>query len=324
MGSDALLGEVVSMWRLTGTAIAIVVSGMVAFSQAPADGIPAQIRNLNALEGIEISGSWNSAAFTEGGGPGGANDRRTFDFLGIPLNDAGKAWTLSHDESQLSEPERQCAFYTPVYYPYGFAPLNIWREDELRTGTTVAWVLGGFQDTKPMVIWMDGRPHPPANAPHRVEGFTTGVWEDDVLTTTTTHMTQGRIHRRAPQSDRATLTLRFSRHGDIMTLTGRVDDPVYLTEPLYVSKEWTLTTNQANRASVPCTTAFEGVPSGKVPHYLPGQNPNVDEMTKLWGIPVEAVQGGAETMYPEYRKKLKETYKRPAKRPFGATRQGVV
>ena len=30
-------------------------------------------------------------------------------------------------------------------------------------------------------------------------------------------------------------------------------------------------------------------------------------MTKLWGIPVEAVKGGAETMYPEYRKKLKDT-----------------
>jgi hypothetical protein len=312
------------MGRVAVTLIAIVMSGMALRSQTPAGGEIAQIRNLGALEGIELSGSYNSASFTEGGGPGGANDRRTFDFLGIPMNEAAKAWALSHDESQLSEPERQCAFYTPVYYPYGFAPLNIWREDELRTGSTTAWVLGGFQDTKPMVIWMDGRPHPPKNAPHRIEGFTTGVWENDVLVTTTTHMTQGRIHRRAPQSDQATLTLRFSRHGDIMTLTGRVDDPVYLTEPLYVSKEWTLTSNQANRASTPCTVAFEGVPSGKVPHYLPGQNPNVEEMTTLWGIPVEAVKGGPETMYPEYRKKLKDTYKRPAKRPFGATRTGIV
>jgi hypothetical protein len=47
-------------------------------------------------------------------------------------------------------------------------------------------------------------------------------------------------------------------------MTGRVDDPVYLTEPVYVSREWTLNTNQANRASTPCTVAFEGVPSGKV------------------------------------------------------------
>ena len=33
-------------------------------------------------------------------------------------------------------------------------------------------------------------------------------------------------------------------------------------------------------------------------------------MTKLWGIPAAAVQGGAETMYPEYRKQLKNTYVR--------------
>jgi hypothetical protein len=202
--------------------------------------------------------------------------------------------------------------------------LNIWREDEMLTGSTVAWVLGGFLDTVPMVIWMDGRPHPSPNAPHSIGGFTTGVWENDVLTTTTTHMTQGRLHRRAPQSD--------SRHPDAALLPSRrhhdphgsVDDPVYLSEPLYVSKEWTINPNPNNRAAVPCTVAFEGVPSGKVPHYLPGQNPNIEEMTKLWGIPVEAVKGGPETMYPEYRKKLKETYVRPAKRPFGATREGIV
>src|SRR4051812_22982985 len=112
-----------AMWRLAVTATAILASGMVTFSQAPPAGEIAQIRNLGTPQGVDLSGNWVSAAFTEGGGPGGANDRRTFDFLGIPLSEAGKAWALSHDESQLSEPERQCAFYTPVYYPYGFSPL---------------------------------------------------------------------------------------------------------------------------------------------------------------------------------------------------------
>ena len=40
------------------------------------------------------------------------------------------------------------------------------------------------------------------------------------------------------------------------------------------------------------------------PHYLPGQNPFVKELTERHNIPIEAVLGGAETMYPEYRKKL--------------------
>jgi len=305
------------MRRVAFTLIAVLVAGVVTFSQNAA-------ARLSPPDGVDLTGSWNSGQWTEGGGPGGANDRRPFDFLGIPLNEAGKAWTLSHDESQLSEPERQCAFYTPPYHAFGFGPLNIWREDEYATGLVLAWVIGGFQDFKPQVMWMDGRPHPGKYAPHRIEGFTTGVWENDVLVTTTTHMTQGLLHRRAPHSDRATLTMRFSRHENILSLTGRIDDPIYLTEPLYVSKEWTLGANQTNRAVPPCTVTFEGVPSGQVQRYLPGQNPNIDEMTKMWGIPVEAVMGGAETMYPEYRKKLKETYKRPDVRPVGRTRQGNV
>jgi len=51
----------------------------------------------------------------------------------------------------------------------------------------------------------------------------------------------------------------------------------------------------------------------RVPHYLPGQNPFVDEMQKVYGIPVEAAMGGAETMYPEYRDKIKDKFKLPAK-----------
>ena len=50
-----------------------------------------------------------------------------------------------------------------------------------------------------------------------------------------------------------------------------------------------------------------------VPHYLPGKNPFINEMTQKKGIPLEAVLGGPETIYPEYRKKLKDTYKAPEK-----------
>jgi hypothetical protein len=50
-----------------------------------------------------------------------------------------------------------------------------------------------------------------------------------------------------------------------------------------------------------------------VPHYLPDRNPFTDEVTKLYRIPAEAVTGGAETMYPEFRKKLKDNYVAPEK-----------
>jgi len=52
---------------------------------------------------------------------------------------------------------------------------------------------------------------------------------------------------------------------------------------------------------------------GVVPHWLPGTNPSIGEVTKFYGIPLDAVRGGAETMYPEYRKKLKGKYVAPVK-----------
>jgi len=42
----------------------------------------------------------------------------------------------------------------------------------------------------------------------------------------------------------------------------------------------------------------------KVPHYLPGTNPFVDEFSKKFGLPLAGVWGGAESTYPEYMAKL--------------------
>ena len=43
-----------------------------------------------------------------------------------------------------------------------------------------------------------------------------------------------------------------------------------------------------------------------MPHHLPGTTTDAEEFAKKHGLPVEAVRGGAETTYPEYRKKLKQ------------------
>src|SRR5687767_12476887 len=108
-----MLGEMVStamnanldggttMRRVAFTFIAILVAGVAAFTQNGRQPVD---------RGIDLVGPWNSGQRTEGGGPGGANDRRPFDFLGMPLSEAAKAWTLSHDEARLSEPERQCGY----------------------------------------------------------------------------------------------------------------------------------------------------------------------------------------------------------------------
>jgi len=108
------------------------------------------------------------------------------------------------------------------------------------------------------------------------------------------------------------MTLRFFRHEDLLTLSGRIDDPAYLTEPLYLTRTFQQTANPSMRtAGQPCIQGDEGVAEGIVPHYFPGKNPFLNEVTSSYGIPLEAVLGGAETMYPDFRKKIKEKYVRP-------------
>ncbi len=73
------------------------------------------------------------------------------------------------------------------------------------------------------------------------------TWEGDTLTTVTTHFKIGDIKRhRGFSSDRATITMRFNRHGDILTVTGILEDPVYLAEPYVLTEIFRLTTNPNN------------------------------------------------------------------------------
>jgi hypothetical protein len=195
--------------------------------------------------------------------------------------------------------------------------LKIWNETEPLNGSTVAWIIGGFVDVAPIEIWMDGRPHPSTNAPHSVAGFTTGGWVNDVLTTYTTHLTASMVRRNgAPSSDQTTMRAHFVRHGDLLTITGRIEDPVNLDGPYYLTRVFQLTGGTPIRTiGAPCSGAPEGVPEGAVRHYLPGKNPFLEQVTQYYNIPLDAVLGGRETMYPEYRKKLKDRYVIPAKCP---------
>ena len=265
-----------------------------------------------ALAQIDLSGSWASKnhedALERGAGP------NPDDFAGIPFNESGRAKALSYMQSQISMPERICAFYSQWHMMVGTFGIKIWNETDRLTGKTIAWVVGEWEDRAPMVIWMDGRPHPSRNAPHSQEGFTTGTWDGNVLTSYTTHMLTGYLRRNgAMTSDQATITIHFIKHGDLLTLAAQLDDPIYLTEPYYITRSYVPSPTLMNALAPSCIVGDEGVPVGSVPHFLPGKNSFLDEMTKLYGIPAEAELGGAETMYPAYRDKIKDKFAMPAK-----------
>lgn len=263
-----------------------------------------------AFAQFDLTGKWASRsgqdAMERGPGPD------PVDYLGLPLNDEGRARALSYDYSLMSLPEGQCGYHTPFYIVLGPFGLHMWNEFDPVTGRLVAWKIGAWVDKDIQTIWMDGRPHPSPNAPRTYGGFTTGGWEGDTLITTTTHMKSTTIRRNgAPVSDHATMTMYMVRHGDLLTIRAVMDDPVYFSEPLVRSRVWALdprgNLNLGNGVASPCEPIAE-LPrldiAGLVPHHLPGQNPFVNELTQMYNIPVDAVLGGAETLYPEYRKKL--------------------
>lgn len=237
------------------------------------------------------------------------------DMTSLPVNDDARAKALSYEGSALSLPERQCLIYTPFYMMLGPGGFSIWADFD--KGNLVSWNISGAVDRDTITIWMDGRPRPSAGAVHTFGGFTTGEWRGEVLTTRTTHMKPSFIRRNGvPHSDEAVMTMHLIRHGDLLTVTAQIDDPAYLTQPYVVTRVWQLNprgvaapTPTGNCSPEPEIPRLDG--TGTVPHHLPGQNPFVDELTKLHNIPMAATLGGAATMYPEFRKTLKDGYTAP-------------
>jgi hypothetical protein len=203
-------------------------------------------------------------------------------------------------------PDRMCALYSPGYALIGRFGLKIWNETEPRNGTTVARKIGAWEDLA-SIHSLDGWAAASVEKTrlHENSGSTTGVWEDDVLTTYTTHVKAGTFRRNGvPSSNQITMTARFFRHGDLLTVTARMEDPIYLAEPLYRTRTFQISSAQpVQSVGNPCIPANEGVPEGAVQHYLPGKNPFMNEMMRMYNVPMGAAVGGPETIYPEYRKK---------------------
>jgi hypothetical protein len=248
----------------------------------------------------EIAGSWAPRNHEDLAGDG-----LPVDFTGIPLNDEARIRALTYSESQLSMVERQCQGWPQFYLVQGPFGLRIWSETDPVKENVISYTVGAWDDRAPLTIWMDGRPHPGKYAEHTRAGFTTGKWEGSTLVAYTTHIKAGFLRKTgAPSSDEATMTTRFYRHGDVLTLLAIIEDPIYLAEPWILSKSFQFSPTPLFTSGAWCLTTSEASTGETAPHYLPEKNPFVDEMTKKYGVPRDAALGEPETLYPEYRKKI--------------------
>ena len=244
------------------------------------------------------------------------------DYTGLPINDAGRLKADSWDASILTLREHQAKPHPSTYSLRGPANIRIRRELDPVTQQTIGYELFGTFGQATRMLWLDGRPHPPAYAAHTWAGFSTARWEGDALTVYTTHVKAGWLQRNGvAHSDQATMTERFIRHGNVLTVVSIVDDPIYLEEPFIRTTNWVLNPGmEIRRTQFDVVDEVAGRQKGDVPHHLPespGALQKLKEFASHVGLPPAAARGGAATIYPEFQR----TMNRP---PAAATTSPVT
>jgi hypothetical protein len=265
--------------------------------------------NVSAFAQVDLTGLWAPPRPYEEDEPERGPGPSLVEFVGLPINDYARQWGLAYSPARLSLPEHQCQVHVVEYIHRGPNQIRIREERDPITHQLIAIRESINTYEQDRIIWMDDRPHPSEYAPHTWMGFSTGVWEGNMLTVTTTHIKQG-WHRREniPASDEVTLIEHYIRHGNVLTHITVTDDPNFLEEPLIKSEEYNLLPDPgAFNPFWPCEYVEEGERArGEVPSFLPGENPWVAEYAAKHNLPQEATLGGAQTIYPEYRTRLKE------------------
>ena len=232
------------------------------------------------------------------------------DYTGLPLNDAGRLKARTWDASILSQPEQQARPHPAQYSMRGPWPrLRIEVVTDPDSYQIVAYRLRGFFGNADRTIWMDGRPHPAALALHTWSGFSTGRWirQGTVLKVTTTHLKAAFVQRNgSPASANSRMTEYFTRHGDQLVHLMIVEDPVYFEEPMVRSNNlvWSPDQVTARPGVLEIVDEIAAPRAGYVPNYPMGTRHA--EFAERHGLPYEATQGGAETLYPEYADRVQE------------------
>jgi hypothetical protein len=253
-----------------------------------------------AFAQVDFSGEWAQLRHEDSSTNPEVGDR-----LGVPLNAAGRMRADALNVGIWSLPEWQCRPHPAPFFWRGTGETRITKVVDPVTRLTTAFRVERKRNFD-QYIYLDGRPHPSEDAPHTWGGFSTGKWDGDMLTITTTHIKEGYLRMNGiPTSDRTTVTERWIRHDNYLFVVMSINDPVYLEEPFVVSGQFRLDL-KLDLQITPCVVIDESPEErGRIPHYLPWANEYRTEFVDMYKIPAKALEDGAETMYPKYQQKLK-------------------
>ena len=186
----------------------------------------------------DLSGFWELAAdtppdpgLTAKVAPGtvmlhdtGATELPRGDFGGLQLKPAAVAAAKAWDPKQDLTVAKACSPPSIIYAMQGPFPMEVYQGTEL-----VVFKLEYYDMVR--IIFLDGRPHPPADAPHSKTGHSIGHWEGDTLVVDTTHLESATLTNNGlSHSDDVHVVERFKLGADGKTLlsTQEFDDPAVL------------------------------------------------------------------------------------------------
>ena len=151
----------------------------------------------------------------------GAGELAAGDFAGLRLTQRAIDEVRNYDYKQELKRENTCLAPSVAFYMQAPFPMEIYQDGEL-----IVFKMEYFDLYR--VIFLDGRAHPPAEAPHSKSGHSVGHWEGDTLVVDTTHVAAGTFMNNGFNHSEAIHIVerfRLSPDGGTLWLTQLYDDP---------------------------------------------------------------------------------------------------
>jgi hypothetical protein len=151
----------------------------------------------------------------------GAGELGKGEYSGLQLSAEAQEQVAQYDFSAELSREFACIQPSVALYMQAPFPMEIYQDSKL-----VVFRMEYYDMTR--VIFLDGRGHPPADAPHSKNGHSIGHWEGDELMVDTTHIASSSFMNNGfSHSDNLHLTERFrvSQDGQTLLATQVSEDP---------------------------------------------------------------------------------------------------
>jgi hypothetical protein len=114
----------------------------------------------------------------------GAGELEAGNFAGLRLTERALEEVRNYDYSAELKRENTCVAPSAAFYMQAPFPMEVYQGRDL-----IVFKMEYFDMHR--VVFLDGRSHPPANAPHSKSGHSIGRWEGNTLVVDTTHLAAG-------------------------------------------------------------------------------------------------------------------------------------